>query len=368
MIPLARPSLGAEERAAVLAVLDSGQLAQGQRVEAFERAFAERIGVRHAVAVNSGTAALYVALQAHGIGPGDEVITTPFTFGATANTVLALGARPVFVDIEPATANLDPALVAAAITSRTKALLPVHLYGHPADLDPLVAIAGQRGLALIEDACQALGAEYRGRAAGAFGTGCFSFYPTKNITTGEGGMLTTGSDDIAALARSLRNHGQDGRYRYERLGLNWRMTDIAAAIGLAQLRKLDGWQQRRREIAARYDAALRGVVLPAARPYVRHAWHQYTVRVPRGQRDLFASELTMAGVGSAIYYPQPLNEQPLYRAHGYGTEHLPNAAAWAKETLSIPVHPSLSDDDVAHVIEAMNRAADKLGLAAGSRA
>ncbi len=365
MIPLARPSLGAEERDAVLRVLDSGQLAQGERVAAFERDFADALGARHAVAVSSGTAALYVALQAHGVGPGDEVITTPFTFGATANTVLALGARPVFVDVEPDTANIDPKLVAAAVTPNTKALLPVHLYGHPADIDPLMDIADRHGLALIEDACQAVGARYRGAYAGTFGTGCFSFYPTKNMTTGEGGMVTTNDDEIAGLARAYRHHGQrGGRYQYELLGLNWRMTEIAAAIGSAQLRRLRDWTERRRANAARLNAGLRGagVATPVERPGCEHVYHQYTVRVPGGHRDLFAAELTREGVGNAIYYPMPLHRQPLYRERGYGDERLPNADAWAAEALSIPVHPALSDADVDAVIAAVNRVAGRLGL------
>ncbi len=367
MIPIASPMLGAEEREAVLQVLDSGQLAQGPRVELFELEFAEALQVRHAVAVSSGTAALYVALQAHGIGPGDEVITTPFTFGATANVILALGASAVFADVEPATGTLDPEAVKAALTPRTRALLPVHLYGHPADVGPLIGLADRHGLALIEDACQAVGARYSGRFAGTLGTGCFSFYPTKNMTTGEGGMITTDESDIAEAARAYRNQGQTyGRYRYDVLGLNWRMTEIAAAIGSAQLRKLPGWNERRRANAARLDAGLRGVVKPVARGACDHVYHQYTVRVPGGHRDLFASELAMEGVASGIYYPQPLHRQPLYRKHGHGDERLPNAEAWAAEALSLPVHPALSDDQIDTVIAAANRVADRLGLTAGA--
>ncbi|MSQ62192.1 MAG: DegT/DnrJ/EryC1/StrS family aminotransferase [Dehalococcoidia bacterium] len=367
MIPLARPLLGAEERDAVVAVLESGMLAAGARVEAFEREFAEATGVRHAIAVSSGTAALYVALQAHGVGPGDEVITTPFTFGATANVVLALGARAVFVDIEPDTFNLDPAQVEAAITPHTRAIIPVHLYGHPAELRALTRIADQHGLALIEDACQAHAALYHGRAVGTFGTGCYSFYPTKNMTTGEGGMITTDSDEIAELARAHRNHGQRyGRYLYDVVGLNWRMTDLAAAIGSVQLRKLPAWTARRRANAARLTAGVRGVIAPVERAGCAHVYHQYTVRVPDGQRNLFAAELVKEGVSNGIYYPLPLHRTPLYRQGQEGwDDRFPNADNAAAEVLSLPVHPALSDEDVAAVIAAVNRVADRLGLTGG---
>ena len=365
MIPLARPQLGAEERDAVVAVLESGQLAAGARVEAFEREFADATGVRHAIAVSSGTAALYVALQAHGIGPGDEVITTPFTFGATANVVLALGARPVFADIEPDTFNLDPEKVEAVITSRTRAIIPVHLYGHPAEMRALMQIADRHGLALIEDACQAHAAVYHGRSVGTFGSGCYSFYPTKNMTTGEGGMITTDNDEIAELARAHRNHGQRyGRYQYDVVGLNWRMTDMAAAIGSVQLRKLPGWTAQRRANASRLSQGVHGVIVPVERAGCAHVYHQYTVRVRNGQRDLFAAELVKEGVSNGIYYPLPLHRTPLYRQEGLD-DRFPNADSAAAEVLSLPVHPALSDEDVDAVIAAVNAVADRLGLTGG---
>ncbi|MDY7042585.1 MAG: DegT/DnrJ/EryC1/StrS family aminotransferase, partial [Chloroflexota bacterium] len=245
MIAIAKPLMGAEEKQAVLAVLDSGMLAQGDRVAEFEEAFAAFCGVKHAIATSSGTTALHVALLAHGIGPGDEVITTPFTFIASANSVLYVGAKPVFVDIDPTTFNLDPAKIEAAITPRTKAILPVHLFGLPCEMPAISVLAKEHGLAVIEDACQAHGADIKGRRAGSFGTGCFSFYPTKNITTAEGGMITTDADDIAEHARLIRSHGMRRRYYHESLGYNFRMTDIHAAIGLAQLPKLESFNERR---------------------------------------------------------------------------------------------------------------------------
>src|SRR5579863_8916690 len=239
MIPIAQPLLGSEESDAILRVLASGQLAQGEHVAAFERRFAEVCHVREAVAVSSGTAALHLALLAHGIGQGDEVITTPFSFAATANVILLVGATPVFVDIERDTYNLDPMLVEATITPRTKAILPVHLYGNPCAMPQLQAIAKTHNIVLIEDACQAHAAAIDGKPVGSFGIGCFSFYPTKNMTTGEGGMITTNDPAVAERLRLLRNHGQKERYSHTTLGYNLRMTDMQAAIGLVQIEKLE---------------------------------------------------------------------------------------------------------------------------------
>ena len=246
MIPIARPLIGEEEKYAVLEVLDSGMLAQGPRVKAFEEAFAEMCGVSHAVATSSGTTALHVALLAHGIGPDDEVITSPFTFIATANSILFTGARPVFVDIDPITFNLDPGALESAITPKTKAILPVHLFGLLAAMDKILEISAAHRLTVIEDACQAHGAEYQGRRAGSFGTGTFSLYPTKNITSAEGGMLTTNSDEIAAACRVIRQHGMVRSYHHDELGFNFRITDrVHAAIGLAQLGKLEKFNAAR---------------------------------------------------------------------------------------------------------------------------
>ena len=244
MIPIARPNIGEDEKQAVLAVLNSGMLAQGKQVQAFEEAFAAYCGVKYAVATSSGTTALHLALLAHNIGPGDEVITSPFSFIATANSIRYTGAESVFADID-SYYNLSPTLTEAAITPRTKVIMPVHLYGQPADMDKFMDIAKRHNLIIIEDACQAHGAEFKGKKVGSFGTGCFSFYPTKNITSGEGGMVTTNDPDIADRVRLLRNHGMRQRYYHETMGFNFRMTDIHAAIGLAQLKKLDMFNDMR---------------------------------------------------------------------------------------------------------------------------
>jgi dTDP-4-amino-4,6-dideoxygalactose transaminase len=355
VIPVARPLVGAEEEAAVLEVLRSGQLAEGPKVKAFEAEFAAYVGARHAVAVNSGTAALIVALQAHGIGPGDEVITSPFSFIATATSIIACGATPVFADIDPFDLNLDPDAVDAAITDATKAILPVHLYGHPARMTELAEIAGDNGLALIEDAAQAHGAEHAGRRAGTFGTGCFSFYPTKNMATGEGGIITTDDDEVARLCRIIRNHGQEVRYRSDYFGLNWRMTDLAAAIGSVQLRHLEGWNEARIANAAKLSQLITSVETPKVREGDRHVFHQYTVRLA-GDREAIQQALLEAGVGTAVHYPMPINRQPIMEKLGIGQDaDLPVAEAAARCVLSLPVHPSLTDEDIEHIATAVNR-------------
>jgi dTDP-4-amino-4,6-dideoxygalactose transaminase len=301
MIPMAKPLIGEEEKQEVLRVLGSGGLAQGSEVKAFEDGFAAALGVKHAVATANGTTALHLALLANGVGPGDEVITVPFTFIASANAVLYCGATPVFVDIEPDSFNMNPDLIEAAITPRTKAILPVHLYGNPADMPRIMAIAERHGLRVIEDACQAHGATIAGRTVGTFGTGCFSFYPTKNITTAEGGIITTNDDEVADLARMLRAHGMRRRYYHEMLGYNFRMTDVHAAIGVAQLPKLEEFTRRRQANAAYLSAHLPAdkVGVPVVRPDVEHVFHQYTVRVlPPLERDAVRAKLAEAGVGS----------------------------------------------------------------------
>jgi len=353
VIPIARPLISDEEKQAVLQVLESGMLAQGPTVEAFERAFAELCGVDHAVATSSGTTALHVALLAHGIGPGDEVITTPFTFIATANAILYVGAKPVFVDIDPATFNIDPSLIEVAITSRTKAILPVHLFGLPADLDLILEIAEQYGLPVIEDACQAHGATYGDRCVGSFGTGCFSFYPTKNMTSAEGGMITTDDAALADYCREVRQHGMRRRYYHDRLGYNFRMTDVHAAIGLAQLQKLNGFNQARRANATYLSQHLRDVTTPTTPAGRTHVYHQYTVRVPDAQRDIVLDGLRAQGVSAGVYYPVPIHRQHLYRDLGYD-DHLPNAERAAHEVLSLPVHPALTGEDLKRIINAVN--------------
>ena len=366
MIPIARPQMGEEEKHEVWAALESGGLAQGERVRLLERAFAEFVGVPHAVATSSGTTALHLALLAAGVGEGEggEVITVPFTFIASATSVLHAGARPIFVDVAEADFNMDPGLVEDAITPRSRAILPVSLYGQPADMPALQDIAARHGLALVEDAAQAHGAAVGGRRSGSWGAGCFSFYPTKNMTTGEGGMLTTADGGLAERARLLREHGMKVRYQHELVGYNFRMTDVHAAIGLAQLPKLPAANQRRREIAARYDRELRGVGTPAVRAGVSHAYHQYTLRV--AQRDEFAERLRQRGVGSGVYYPIPVHRQKPFVALGYGDQRFPVTERLAAEVLSIPVHPSLTDDEVATVIGAVNEVAAELGSPPGS--
>ena len=361
MIPIACPRLGVEEKEAVFQVLASGQLAQGEQVATFENEFAKVSQVQDAVAVSSGTAALYLALLAHGIGAGDEVITTAFSFVATANVILSVGAIPVFVDIEPDIYTLDPALVEAAITSRTKAILPVHLYGHPCEMSRLLQIAEAYHLVIIEDACQAHAATIHGKPVGSFGTGCFSFYATKNITTGEGGMVTTNYPYIAERIRLLRNHGQKERYRQVELGYNLRMTDIQGALGVVQLRRLEQFTEQRITNAAFLSGQLSEVLqTPVVRPGYRHVYHQYTIQVPE-DRSEWVTWLRERGIGAAIHYPIPIHLQPFYKAHknsyrcvsAQGTVtranidiQLPVTENAAHHVLSLPVHPALSKEDL----------------------
>ncbi len=359
-IPIAAPQIGAEEKQAVMAVLDSGQLAQGPIVESFEREFAAWCGVKHAVAVNSGTAALHLLMLAHGVKEGDEVITSPFTFVASANAALFAGARPVFADIEEDTYCLDPAKVEAAITPRTKVLMPVDLYGQPAAIPELRQIADRHGVVLIEDACQAHGAAIGTNRAGAMGVSAtFSFYPTKNITTGEGGMVTTDDGQVADMVTMLRQHGASERYHHDILGYNFRMTDIAAAIGRAQLKKLDRWNEIRRRNASLLDEGLAGtpgVRTPRERPGYHHVYHQYTVLI-EGDRDRFQAGLRERGVGTAVHYPIPVHRQPLYVGLGYGDVSMPVSEHAAAHVLSLPVHPGLSDADLDRIVDAVRKVA-----------
>jgi dTDP-4-amino-4,6-dideoxygalactose transaminase len=353
MILVAKPQLDEAEIEAVSDVLRSGMIAQGQRVADFEQAFAEYNGVEHAVAVNSGTAALHAALLAHGIGKGDEVITSPFSFVATANSVLFTGATPVFADIEPETFNIDPDLMAEKIGPRTKAIMPVHLYGHPAEMDAIRDIAEDRHLLLIEDACQSHGATFQGKKVGSFGTGAFSFYPTKNMTTSEGGMLTTNSKSVAEKARMIRAHGSSQRYLHEMLGYNLRMTDICAAIGLVQLQKLDRYTAQRQQNAESLTKGLQDVEnikCPTIKDGCGHVFHQYTVRTTR--RDDLAAYLNDKGIGTGIHYPIPIHRQPYYQELGY-TDSMPLSEKASREVLSLPVHPQLTNDHINHIISSI---------------
>jgi len=360
MIPISKPLLGDEEYQAIWAVIQSGQLAQGPRVAEFEQAFASLCGVRHAIATSSGTTALHIALLANHIGPGDEVITSPFTFIATANAILYAGAQPVFVDVEEDTFNLDANQIEAAITPHTKAVMPVHLFGLPCDMGAITTIAQRHGLAIIEDACQAHGATYEGQPVGSFGTGCFSFYATKNMTTAEGGMITTNDDEVAERARLLRNHGMRRRYYHDELGYNFRLTDLQAVIGLVQLRKLPEFTAARIRNAAFLSERLADILrVPVVPPGRRHVFHQFTVRVPR-DRDGVATALNAAGVGTGIFYPVPVHHQPPYRALGYGDQSFPVAELLSREVLSLPVHPALSAMDLETIVREVRQVCSKL--------
>ncbi len=365
MIPIARPLIGDEEEAAVLAALYSDRLAQGQRVRELEERFASFCGTREAVAVSSGTAALMTALAVHGLGPGDEVITTPFTFAATANAVLFTGARPVFVDVRGDDFDIDPSLIEAKITPNTRVILPVHLYGQTCDMEAIMSIARKHGLFVVEDAAQAHGARVDGKVAGSFGTGCFSFYATKNMTTGEGGMITTDDAPIAEKARRFRSHGESSRYVSESLGYNFRMTEILAAIGLAQLRMLPERNEQRRANAAYLTEHLHGVISPKEMQGRYHVFHQYTVRVPSPDgtstaRDALAAKLTEAGIQTKVFYPVPVYRQPLYLDLGY-RDRLSVAEQLSRDVLSLPVHPALSPDDLNTIVGAVNEAMEQRG-------
>jgi len=348
MIPISKPEIGKEEIAAVTGVLESGMLAQGEVVEEFEDKFAVYIGTDYAIATNSGTSALHTALAAQGIKEGDEVITTAFSFFATASCVLMQNATPVFVDIDPKTYNIDPALIEAKISDRTKAIIPVHLYGQPCEMREIMDIAKANNLAVIEDAAQAHGAEYKAKKVGAIGDiGVFSFYSTKNIITGEGGMITTNNEEIAERARLIRNHGQSRRYFHDCLGYNYRMTNIAAAIGLVQLKKIDTLSLRRMSNARYYGEQL-NMKKPFVSPNVKHVFHQYTIRVK--DRDKFQAHLERNGVGYGIYYPVPLSSQPLFDSN----ELFEVAELASQEVISIPVNPSLKRVDVEKVVKVVN--------------
>jgi perosamine synthetase len=351
-IPAAKPIIGDEERAAVDAVLVSGMLAQGEEVAAFEREFsAQLVDGRHAVAVNSGTAGLHLGLLAAGVGPGDEVVVPSFTFAATANSVALTGATPVFADIDPVTYALDARAVESVLTERTVGVMPVHLYGHPADMAALGELSARRGLRLFEDAAQAHGARFDGRPVGSFGDfAMFSLYPTKNMTSGEGGMVTTGDDEIARRLRLLRNQGMEKQYENEIVGFNARMTNLHAAIGRVQLTKVGGWTQQRQANAAFFDANLRGVGVPAVAENATHVYHQYTIRVPE-DRDGFATALREEyAIGSGVYYPIPNHRLPSFAR----TEDLPETERAAREVLSLPVHPSLTAADLDRIVTAVN--------------
>lgn len=347
-------SIKGEIDEAVLRVLDSSQFVLGDEVAAFEREFAAYCGAGEAVAVNSGTSALHVALLAAGIGPGDEVITVPFTFVATAAAIVYTGATPVFVDIEPDCFTMDPGLIEARITPRTKAIVPVHLYGQPADMTPILDVARRHGLMVLEDAAQAHGAEYLGRRCGSFGhVAAFSFYPGKNLGAyGEGGAAVTSDPGLARTMRVLRNWGQERKYEHRLKGYNYRMDGIQGAILRVKLRHLEAWTEARRSRAARYDALLAGsVATPVQRPGSRHVYHVYVVRA--AERDRLADALQAAGVRTAIHYPIPVHLQPAYADLGYRAGDFPVSERAAAEVLSLPMFPELTDAQCEQVTTAL---------------
>lgn len=354
MIPVAKPEIGPEERAAVDRVMQSGMLAQGPEVAAFESEFSAIVDGRESIAVNSGTSALHMAFLAGGVGAGDEVIVPSFSFAATANSVALTGATPVFVDVESDYFAIDPAAIEAAITPRTKAIMPVHLYGHPADMPAIMEIAKKHDLLVFEDAAQAHAASIAGTPVGAWGAAAsFSFYPTKNMTSGEGGMITTGSTELARVARLLRNQGMERRYENEVVGFNTRMTDIHAAIGRVQLTKLAGWTAQRQQNAAFLSENLHGVVTPPVADGAVHVYHQYTIRVVDQDRDAFAKEVEKRGVATGVYYPIPIHRLPSFGL----TMDLPTTEQVASQVLSLPVHPSLTQDELGTIVEAVNAVA-----------
>jgi len=347
-----------EVDAAVGRVLASGQFVLGSEVAAFEEEFAGYCGVPFGVAVNSGTSALHLALLVAGVGPGDEVVTVPFTFVATTAAIVYTGARPVFIDVEPVSLTMDVTRVEGAITPRTKAIVPVHLYGQPVDMDPLVALARRRGLVVIEDAAQAHGAEYRGRRAGGLGDlACFSFYPGKNLGAyGEGGMVLTADGTWARRLRMLRDWGQDTRYHHVLKGYNYRMDALQAAILRVKLRHLETWTEARRAHAARYDRLLEaaGVEPVLSHPYARHVYHLYVVRAD--DRDALQRRLRDHAIHTGIHYPVPVHLQGAYADLGYGPGDFPVSEAAAARVLSLPLYPELSDDQATFVRDTVRAA------------
>ena len=349
-------ALWEEVNAAVQRVLRSGQFILGPEVEALEAEVAAYLGVRHAIGVNSGTDALVLALRALGIGPGDEVVTTPFTFFATAEAVEAVGASVVFADVEPGSFNLDPERVAAAVTERTKALLPVHLFGRPADMNALLRIAERHGLAVVEDTAQAFGADVGRRKAGTLGAlGAYSFFPSKNLGAyGDGGLVTTDDDGAAEAVRMLRAHGSKRKYHNETVGYNSRLDALQAAVLRVKLPHLDAYNDARRAVAARYNDALagvEGVVTPELTE--GHVFHQYTVRILGGRRDAVADALKVRGIGTMVYYPVPCHRLPVYAGR---PERFPEAERAADEVLSIPIWPQMGEPTQDRVVAALRAA------------
>ena len=361
----AHAPLRGEIRAAIEEVIDRGVFAGGPFVEDFEKDFAAYCAVRHAIGVGSGTDALWLALLALGVGPGDEVLTVPNTFMATAEAITYCGAKPVFVDVDEQTYTLDPAALETAITARTKAIIPVHLFGQPADMDPILEIARARGLAVIEDAAQAHGAEYKGRRAGSLGdAGCFSFYPGKNLgALGEAGAVVTGNHELQEKIRILRDHGQVRKYHHTMVGWNARMDGIQAAVLRVKLRHLEAGNELRRSHAAHYNRSLQEIEeleTPSEAPYARHVYHIYAIRTHR--RNEVMKHLTDSGIACGIHYPVPVHLQEAYQSLGYEEGAFPFAERAAREFISLPMFPELTFEQVGMVIEAVTEAVGREAL------
>lgn len=340
-------------RQAVVEVINGGHYIKGRRLEDFEREFARFCNTQHAIGVSSGTSAILLTLMALGVGAGDEVIVPAHTFIATATPAMFLGARPVFADIDPQDYTLSIADVRSKISPRTRAIIPVHLYGHPCDMDAVVQLAGEHGLYVIEDACQAHGAEYRGKRVGSLAdAACFSFYPSKNMTVmGDGGMVTTNNAELALKIRMLADHGRTEKYVHQLLGLNFRMSEIHAAVGTEQLSHVAEWNQSRREIAAKYTRLLQGseVATPVEKEWARHVYHMYVIRVK--QRDKLVADLKAEGIQTGIHYPVPLHRQPCLKSE----VQLPVTEQYADEVLSLPMHPQLTDAELEYVASAVKK-------------
>lgn len=348
-------SLWNELNAAIQRVLRSGQFIMGSDVEAFEQEIAQVLGFKHAVACNSGTDALVLGLRALGITEGDEVITTPFSFFATAEAISLIGATPVFVDIDPRTFNIDPAQIEQAITERTKAIIPVHLYGQSSDMEQIAAIAEKHDLKVFEDVAQAFGGNYKGRMLGTIGqAGAFSFFPSKNLGAyGDAGLFSTDNDEVAEMVRKLRTHGSRKKYANEIVGYNSRLDTLQAAILRVKLPHVAGWNEARREAAYRYNKLLADVpdvTVPYELPETYHVYHQYTVRIGGGKRDLVREQMALQGINTMIYYPTPIHQLPIYKAQGW---LMPASEAAAGEVLSLPIWPKITEDIQARVVAAI---------------
>ena len=356
MIRLSKPTFGEQEKEAVCKVIDSGLIVSGAEVTEFERAFAAYIGVRHGIGTSSGTTALEVAFRALGIGAGDKVLTTPFSFIASSNSILYVGASPVYADVDVNTFNIDPNKAEDALKSTPgiKAILVVHLFGRCCDMDAFNALARKYNIHLVEDCAQSHGSEWHGRKAGSWGKiSCFSFYPTKNLATGEGGMIMTDNDELAKKCRLLINHGMEVKYYHDIIGYNYRMTNIAGAIGLCQLNKLPAMNINRRKAALYYDENIQNELIVTPAHDEGHIYHQYTLRVKNGLRDIFLKYLSSNDIGYGVFYPITIPKQKCYASFNFPKDYL-SADLLTEQVVSIPVHPSLTDDEIRTVAAAVN--------------